>query len=297
MRKSLNKFREILDTPETEAKINSYVSRLISSRERLADRIKRFHVIYHDKLDSVIERLTKKYNSKAYIKREMKLGYEPRETLLWFIFEYAKIYGQPCEDEAYLNEFTGEAYYLGSYVIQVMYGQGSVLRIDKHKGIKKLKEYYIIEEFYGKQTAKRSRVPLINHINEGLRILDMIGASQLAKKAYCLHPIFQSDEALLANHDKYQVEPSVLLRVMEYRSVANEYLSIRQVSHIDDIRLSPLKDVNDMLFADKVQNFKDFEIYHEATHARSKELKGYFLNWLARLGITQEKFIEIKSSL
>ncbi len=34
----------------------------------------------------------------------------------------------------YLNEFTGQAYYIGSYVIQVMHGQGSVLRVDKLKG-------------------------------------------------------------------------------------------------------------------------------------------------------------------
>jgi len=45
--------------------------------------------------------------------------------------EYAETYGEECNDENYFNDFTGDAYYLGSYVIQTMHGQGSVIRIDK----------------------------------------------------------------------------------------------------------------------------------------------------------------------
>jgi len=44
---------------------------------------------------------------------------------------------------------------------------------------------------------------------------------------------------------------------MEYRSVANDYLSTRIISDVQEIRLSPLPDVQDMLIADKVQNYKD----------------------------------------
>ena len=77
-----------------------------------------------------------KYYSYEYVKREYKLGYEPREPLLWLMFRYAQKYGKECNNKTYFNMFTGEAYYLGSYVIQVMHGQGSVLRIDKRKGKK-----------------------------------------------------------------------------------------------------------------------------------------------------------------
>lgn len=156
-------------------------------------------------------------------------------------------------------------------------------------------EYQIIKDYYGDKTAKRSGVPLINHIDEGLVILNYLNASEVAKKAYCLHPIFQSDEALLENYYKYFgiIEKNVLICTIEYRSVANEYLSKRIIKSIDEIRLSPLLDVNHMLIADKIQNKKDFEKYHKDTHIRSKELTEYFNNWLKRLGINKEYYNEI----
>jgi hypothetical protein len=80
---------------------------------------------------------------------------------------------------------------------------------------------------------------------------------------------------------------------MEYRRVANNYLSKRMINSIDEIELSPLKDVNDMLIADKVQNRKDFELYHLDTHERSDVLDQYFKNWLIRLGITEERYQEL----
>ena len=38
--------------------------------------------------------------------------------------------------------------------------------------------------------------------------------------------------------------------------------------------------IKQMLYADKVQNEKDFRFYHEGKHERSKELREYFNNWL-----------------
>jgi hypothetical protein len=150
-------------------------------------------------------------------------------------------------------------------------------------------EYEIISDFYGEQKAKRSGVFLMNHIDEGLFILNKINSSLIAKKAYCLHPILQGDESLCQNKDLViGCDCSVIIASMEYRSVANEYLSNRTIQTINDIRLSPLKDVNDMLIADKIQNRKDFELYHKNTHPRSKELTEYFNNWFERLGITEE---------
>lgn len=156
-------------------------------------------------------------------------------------------------------------------------------------------EYRLIEEVYGDQKSKRSKVYLMNHIDEGLTILNQIGASIEAKKAYCLHPIFQDDETFKAiDSNKLKlIDPKVIINAVEYRSIANDYLSNRIVDSIDDIKLSPLKDVNDMLIADKVQNYKDFEVYHkdtiyESRHPRSAELDKYFKNWLEKLDITNK---------
>ena len=169
-------------------------------------------------------------------------------------------------------------------------------------------EYRLIRKHYGDRVAKRSQVPLINHINEGLVVLDAIGATEEAKRAFCLHPLFQADEDLKENFYMASFAfPHVLLLTMEYRSVANEFLSdkmddidisplLRDLGYKEvakQIRLSPLKEVNDMLIADKVQNYKDFVTYHQKTHARTSELDDYFNIWLEALGVSDAQYGEL----
>lgn len=159
-------------------------------------------------------------------------------------------------------------------------------------------EYQIISDFYGDKITNRSGVKFINHIDEGLYILEKIGSSEIAKKAYCLHPIVQDDKSLDENkHLLKNIDSDVTIASIEYRSVANEYLSKREISSLSEIRLSPLKDVNDMLIADKIQNRKDFELYHLGKHERSDELDSYFKNWLERLNISEEFYQETKNEL
>lgn len=152
-------------------------------------------------------------------------------------------------------------------------------------------EYKAIYDYYGDKRAKRSGVPYMNHIVEGLIILSRWDASENAQRAYCLHPIFQDDETLEANIPMVSMtSKEVLLLAMEYRNVANRGLSCYQVDNPDHIYLSPLKDVNDMLVADKVQNRKDFIKYHLGTHPKSIELDRYFRNWLRALNVTEEVY-------
>ena len=148
-------------------------------------------------------------------------------------------------------------------------------------------EYKLMQSIYGDDKAKRSNAFFMNHVDEGLAVLEWIGATDIAKRAYTIHPILQSDSDLLANYKNLSdIDNQVIIAGMEYRSVANEYLSTRIISDISEIRLSPLKDVNDMLIADKVQNYKDFQQYHLSSHIRSKELDEYFINWLDKLGVS-----------
>lgn len=160
----------------------------------------------------------------------------------------------------------------------------------KNLNLRPFIEYDMISKFYGDKKAKRSGLYLMNHIDEGLAILEDIGASEAAKRAYCLHPIFQSDIDLKVTYDLSfsrlgPISTDVVMATMEYRNIANAYLSTRQIEVLNDINLSPLKDVNDMLIADKIQNKKDFMLYHYGEHDRSDELFNYFNNWHDRLGI------------
>lgn len=162
-------------------------------------------------------------------------------------------------------------------------------------------EYRLIEKEYGDKRSKRSDVLYMNHIDEGLAVLQWLGTTGEAKAAYCLHPIFQTDDDLDTARffsDKWKgCRPTSVMLAMEYRSVANEYLSSKEIAQVRDISLSPLKEVNDMLIADKVQNRKDFELYHEAIHPRSKELARYFRNWMERLGVSEEQYAKFKRML
>jgi len=135
---------------------------------------------------------------------------------------------------------------------------------------------------------------LMNHINEGIAVLDDICASEDAMQAFCIHPMLQADEDLAQNlsYVARHVPAYVVALAIEYRSVANEYLSPK-IGTVDEIRLSPLKEVNDMLIADKVQNSKDFYLYHSDTHERADELRQYFNEWLHRLDIDPEYYAEL----
>ena len=132
MSKSMvEKLREFLDSEEGKKSIEEFGNK-IRREEELKDRwIEKFKKLAEPDIDSALSRLIKKYDSDEYVRREYSLGYEPREKLLWVAFNYAEKYCKECTDEKYLNMFTGSAYYIGSYVIQVMHGQGSVIRIDK----------------------------------------------------------------------------------------------------------------------------------------------------------------------
>jgi len=157
-------------------------------------------------------------------------------------------------------------------------------------------EYKLIAREYGLQRAQRSQVLLIDHIHQGLQIMDLFGATVQAKLAYCLHPLVQNFVDLEANLAKIcreeMLNPRALILAMEYRNKANRYLCRPENDgytwqQLDNIVGKTLPEVRHMLIADKIQNNKDFLLHHYGTHERSEQLKTYFENWFHILGVSQ----------
>jgi hypothetical protein len=131
----------------------------------------------------------------------------------------------------------------------------------------------------------------MNHIDEGLKILDAIEASDTAKRAFCLHPLAQGDAEIGQFDPHLASSPEVLVATIEYRNVANRYLSHHHgVAGLRPIP-SPLAVVNDMLIADKVQNRKDFLTNPAITGEKWDRLNSYFLAWLEALGVSDNEYV------
>lgn len=166
----------------------------------------------------------------------------------------------------------------------------TVFGASSSKSVIDTNEYQLIEAFYGARRAARSAVPLMNHIDEGLAILATIGADRAAMRAFCLHPLIQADDDYAKNMDRVvkacasgPESTDAVAAALEYRQVANAYLSNVKMPE-DGIGLSGSIRVNQMLIADKVQNKKDFDLFHKGSHPNSARLCAYFQEWIEALG-------------
>jgi hypothetical protein len=132
MNNTLELLMDYMESDEGKEAMNQFVEKMKCDADRTNRWITKIHTYYGNDIDSLTEKLMSKYYSDEYVDREYyKCKCEPREPLLWLLLEYAEKYGKRCKNKKYFNMFTGAAYYLGSYVIQTMHGQGSVIRIDK----------------------------------------------------------------------------------------------------------------------------------------------------------------------
>jgi hypothetical protein len=128
----LNKFANFIDSDEGKESIRIYAEKLKREQDHKDRWVEKFKSRCETDLDSSLEKLMEKYYSDEYVNRERKKGFEPREELIWIAWEYAIKYCKECKDESFANDFTGGMYHIGSYVIQIMYGQGAKLIIDKN---------------------------------------------------------------------------------------------------------------------------------------------------------------------
>lgn len=129
--KQLERLKAHLDSPKGQASLSAWAKKYANGIE-VEDRwIEKIKLYYGDNIDALIEKLMAKYYSEKYVLKEYRLGWEPREPLIRLLWEYAKVHCKECDDEKYFNAFTAEAFYIGSYVIQLIVGQGSYISFDK----------------------------------------------------------------------------------------------------------------------------------------------------------------------
>jgi len=127
---------EYLDSEEGRKDMEKYVEKLAKDLAHKDRWIERMWGRIKEDLDGSIDHMLKWYESDKYRDREYGMGFQPREELLWVLFGVAETHGEECTDEEvdlYANMFTRSIYKLGSYVIQIMDGQGSIIAIDKIK--------------------------------------------------------------------------------------------------------------------------------------------------------------------
>lgn len=152
-----------------------------------------------------------------------------------------------------------------------------------------MRSFSIIQKLYRGKSAKRSGVPYMNHIVEGLCMLNNRKADIWTRICYTLHPIVQNDVDLVNNGDYInRTSLKTMMYIMEYRKTANYYLP-KDVNTCKTPLPSPLNEVNKALLIDKLQNQKDFNKYHKGTHPNSDNLEKYFDEWIELLSQIVER--------
>lgn len=127
----LERMKTFLESEEGKKSISEWAKKFAREQDHKDRWVEKFKQRCEGDLNGSLKKLMDKYYSDEYRDREYKMHVEPREPLLWLAYEYATKYCKPYNGKKYLNMFTADAYNFGSYVIQLMIGQGSALRIDK----------------------------------------------------------------------------------------------------------------------------------------------------------------------
>jgi hypothetical protein len=144
--------------------------------------------------------------------------------------------------------------------------------------------------------ARRSNLPYMNHIYEGLYILR--DADPGIKRAWCLHPVFQDPDL---EHQIHLTTPPTWVKGLQdipeedielskqYAITANAHLSYMPPK---TPRISSHPGVNAMLVADKIQNLKELcvSVPQDLTPNWNRLMQYFNSEWFPVLGITPEMF-------
>lgn len=127
------KIDKLLNSPEFDKMMEKEANKASIYESQL----KRFKEGYDHRFGELVEKILSKYNTKEYIQRERSLGYEPREYLIDFLFNYVREHGVEGTDQDWdrltHGDFTTELYKYKGYMFELLQGQGSVIKVYKHE--------------------------------------------------------------------------------------------------------------------------------------------------------------------
>jgi hypothetical protein len=132
------KMDDFFNSEEGKESVRKFWEEQEEKTKKEEEQVEKFYQENKDNMKATIEKIIAEYESDEYVKNEYKLGYEPRTPLYWLLKSVAEKYGETVKPtkknshkwRQYINMFTAEAYIYEGYFIQVMHGQGSVVRID-----------------------------------------------------------------------------------------------------------------------------------------------------------------------
>lgn len=134
----LDKLSKSLEDSLIKESVRKFFEEKEQEKKLYASQVERFYQKHKDNMPAIIEKIIAKYESDKYVRKEYKLGYQPREDLYWVLDSIASKYGivvklnkKNAKKYPQLNMFTSSACIFEGYLFQVMDGQGSVVRIDK----------------------------------------------------------------------------------------------------------------------------------------------------------------------
>lgn len=123
----IKKFQDFAQNDEFWEEIEKRESRRIEFYERY---VKKIMSLPKKKREELIQKIINKYDSDEYVKREYRLGYQPRETLFSIIYYWAANYGQEIENEDENDYFPVERYIVDDNIkVVAIYGQGTKINV------------------------------------------------------------------------------------------------------------------------------------------------------------------------
>lgn len=128
----LQKLREFIDSEDGQKSIIEFSEKFNKEQKIKSSQIERLHK--SGKFIEILEKSISKYDNDNYRDFWYSKGMYPPENMLWFLLDYAEIYGRECDKkewEEHANMFTSQLIFCNGYYFNIMDGQGSIIKISK----------------------------------------------------------------------------------------------------------------------------------------------------------------------